>query len=249
MNIDVRLLAPLATCLAIIVSVILWRLNQRRKSLDYQVLRREPILSLKGRARRRLDVRYDGMPVEDASLVVVRIRNSGHLPINPGDYQTRLAVSAPAGAAILSAEVTDCEPADLDERYRGEDGSVQLIERTDRDQLSLKPVLLNEGDSFTIQMLLRAPSGLAGRVKVTGHIQGVPRISEHRPRRLGEQALTQAGALVMAGSMVLVEPSKLLPFQIEDVMPCALMFLLGYVFLSAGMYIPRIAATMAEWES
>src|SRR4030095_8429547 len=173
MDIPSYVYAPTATLFGVSVSVCLWILNQRRKELSYRVLRGDALVNVKGEAKRRGEVRFDGRPVEDAHLVVVRVANSGHLPINPGDYQGKLAICVNPGSSILMADVIETVPGDLDERLPQQNGQRSLIERVQKDRLILQPVLLNEDDSLSVQMLVK---NYAGKVTVSGHVQGVPSI-------------------------------------------------------------------------
>lgn len=234
-NIDIRLYAPLATLCGICVTVLLWKLNQRRKELSYEIVKQESLVSLKGRAKRNLQVCYDGVEVRNASLVVLRIANTGHLPVNPGDYQGRLSVNVGPQAAILSVEVVETSPADLDDRLLGS-GNTDLFEKTDNNRIFLRPVLLNDGDSITLQLVV---SDLTGSVILSGHIQGIRDIRPlHRKSKL-PFIMAQGGALIMAGAMLAVEPAAIKSFQVDQMVPFILLFLLGYVLLFAGISLPK----------
>src|ERR1700722_1930723 len=105
MLIDIRLLAPIATCCGIVVSILLWYLNQHRKALSYIILQSHPVLNLKGAARNQLDIRFSGHSISDSYLIVVRIFNRGHLPVNVNDYQTTMSLALNPGADILAVSV------------------------------------------------------------------------------------------------------------------------------------------------
>lgn len=232
---DIRLLAPIATCLAIVVSIYLWRLNSK-KALSYSILRSAPLLNLKGAGRNELDVRFSGHSVVDAYLIVVRIFNSGHLAVNSSDYQSNLSIMLNPGAEILAASIIDTVPTDLKERIKTANGDQKsIIQNTTEDRILLTPVLLNEGDGITVQILAR---NTAGQIKVHGHIFGVKAINAWKEKRLLQKLLTEIGALVMAFAMLGVQPSDLVNYRLERVLPWILIFLLGFVFLQAGIYWP-----------
>ena len=88
--IDVRLLAPLATACGIMVTVVLFILNQRRKQLSYRILWQDILARAKPDVVARLLARFDGKASTDLGLLVVEVMNSGHLPISPSDFQSRL---------------------------------------------------------------------------------------------------------------------------------------------------------------
>jgi hypothetical protein len=228
MGFDVRLLAPIATCVGILVSTYLWFLNQRRKSLGFQILKCQSLFNLKGSARKQLEIRFGGKKVEDVSLLIIRLANNGHLPISSADYQAHLSLNMPPGAEILSATVVESYPANLDDRISG-----TLIESTKMNGLTMHPVLLNKGDSYTLQLLV---CDLKDDIKVEGHINGIESIKKISDHSIISPCLTHIGALIMAGSMLMVDPHILVPFKFEVALPYILLFLLGYVFLSAGSF-------------
>jgi hypothetical protein len=219
---DIKLLAPAMTFIGICVSIILWNLNQKRKALSFAILWNRPLLNLKGVTREQMDIFFKGKQVSEADLIVVRVFNSGHLPINTADYQTALALELEPGATILDANVIETLPANL--------------EAIEESKIMLRPILLNEGDSFTLQMLVL---NAYGKVKVTGHVLGIHSIRAYKSSRLVPITLTQIGVLVMAFAMLAVEPKDIIALAFEHVLPFILLFLLGYVLLSAGIYWPR----------
>lgn len=238
MPIDVRLYAPIATGIGICVSIFLWILNQRRKELRYEIVKRQEVLALKGEARKHLQVLFDKTPVEDIHILVLKLINTGHLTINPSDYQSKLSVQTGAGSKILMATVIESQPADLDERKASEAEQSSLIESVKENCLYFRPVMLNQGDSFTLQLILQSPGP---KVTIGGHIQGIPVIKAVESRQILPLVLTQVGAITMAFSMLLVDPRDLYPLQLGDVIPYALFFLLGYVLLTAGINLPKNA--------
>lgn len=229
---DIRLLAPMATVMAIIVSVLLWRLNQKNKSLTYEVLWRNPLVNVRGAARRKLDVRYEGKPVEDADLVLIKIWNNGHLPINTSEFLSGLYINMNPAAEIISATITETAPGDLEDRLKGK-ALLQSI--TSQHKLELSPLLLNPQDSITIQLVVRRA---VGRITVDGHIQGITTIAPYQYGSLLPRLLTQLGAIIMAAGMLLVEPEDIRTFGLEHLLPCLLVFATGYVLLHAGLYWP-----------
>lgn len=233
--IDVRLLAPIATCLAIVVSVYLWRLSNR-KVLSYNILRRSPFLNLKGAARDELDVHYGGHSLIDAYLIVIRIFNSGHQPINPNDYQSNLSIQLNPGAEILAASVIDTEPVDLKDRIKNmPNGQKSLILQRETDRILLAPILLNSSDFMTVQILAL---NAVGEIRVKGHVHGIKAIRIWKEQRLWPKLLIQMGALVMAFAMLGVQPADILQCRFQHVLPWILIFLVGFVFLQAGLYWP-----------
>lgn len=228
---DVRLLAPLATVCAILVSVLLWRLNQRTKSLTWEILWRNPLLNVRGAARRKLEVYYEGKPVGDAELVILRIWNNGHIPVNAAEFLSGLVIKLNPNAEVIAAGITETTPGDLEDRLKG--GS--LLTTIGKDKVELAPLLLNPEDSITLQLVVRRANG---EITVGGHVQGITRLVPYRYSSFVPRMLTQTGALIMAGGMLLVEPDDIRAFGFEHLLPCVLIFATGYVLLHSGLYWP-----------
>jgi hypothetical protein len=216
------------------VSIVLWKLNQRRKQLSYKILFQDALTGARSSVRQRLDVTFDGKSVKDAGLVIVQVMNSGHLPIPPGDVQSRLHINVGPGAKVLYADVASTSPGDLDERCRTAAGERKsLVESFSGNEVVLAPVLLNEGDSFIVQMLVE---NLQGGVKVSGHINGIRRITPWRKRSGVSTVFTNVGALVMCAAVLFFEPRQIMNYGLAEALPAVLFFLFGYTLLSAGIY-------------
>jgi hypothetical protein len=213
--IDVRLLAPLATSVAIVVSIVLWLFNQRRKLLSYRVLK------------------------QDEHGATVQIMNNGHIPIVPGDYHSRLTIQSGPGSEVMEAQIVSTAPGDLEERCRNGGGvRKKLIEDIQANEVVLSQVLLNEGDSLVVRF---TAEDFRGGVKVVGHINGVRRVTPWHPKTLVATLLRTVGIFIMVSSFFIVEPSAVLKYGLAEALPTVLFFLLGYTLLWSGMFSKRIA--------
>ena len=211
--IDVRLLPPAATLLAIIVSVLLWILNQRVKQVSYRVLQ------------------------QDADSAVVEIRNSGHLSVTPGDYHSPLTISCGRGAEVLSAAVLATAPGDLEDRCRTAGGERRsLIERLQGNEVRLAPVLLNDGDAITVRVVAE---DLRGGIKVNGHINGVRKICAGRRKSLPATIMRSCGALVVVSAVLMVKPGDIIRYGWFEALPAVLFFLFGSILIAASIYDKR----------
>lgn len=231
LEIDPRYLAPLATCIGICVTVYLFLL-QRRKELSYDILWRQQLVEVKGKTRHRIDLRFDGNPAKDASFVVVRLINSGHVNIMPGDYQVRLSLNCGAGADILMAEVAETEPIGLND----DSTTGPIIERIEKNKVILRPMMLNRHDSVTLQMLVNQPDE---KIVLNGHIQGVRRIEERKGRPLTPVFMIFAGQCIAWMTMFFLTPQMFFPFKFTEVIPLLFTFLTGQVLFLCGLHLER----------
>lgn len=228
---DIRLLAPTATCIGICISIILWILNQRRKELSYHILWRQPLVNLRGAAKRQLDIRFKGERVNDAQLLILKIWNSGHLPITASEYQSQLKINFNPGASIVSANVIETHPADLDERSKKNETGKAFIEQIQNEKISLNAILLNPGDHITLQIVARNMSGVP---TVEGHILGISKITNWKRPTLIPKMFVGTGCLTMIFSMLAVDPSDLISFGWEHILPFLLLWGCGFIVFYAG---------------
>ncbi len=215
---------------AIVVSIVAYVLQRNRKLLIYEIISSTPLVSVKDEVEGKLQIIYDGAEVSDVHLVVVRISNSGNVPITSNDYDRPLIVYTGVDSRILSVEVSETEPKDL-----------KVAINADETTTVLQPLLLNGGDSVTIRLLVTRLVG----VHVDGRIVGVKDIKESK-----EIALNKPGVLMFAIGLVLVvsgylwylflNPSALNFIRplISDLPTTILLF--GLVLMLAGILItPR----------
>jgi len=182
---------------AIIVSIVLYRTQRRRKALSYDIITfPTPLLSVDNEVKGKVQVLFDGNPVQDVYLVTLEFINSGNVPIVPADYVRRVSVSFGESARILTCEVVKTDPDNLE-------ASVD-IEAT---RVALEPVLLNSGDAITLKFLV---SGF-DVIEFDGRIVGVKHVHKFVTRQAAFQAiavavgvlsLTIGGLLASIGSIL-----------------------------------------------
>lgn len=228
---DIRLLAPTATCIGICISIILWILNQRKKELSYHVLWKQPLVNLRGAAKRQLDIRFKGERVNDAYLVILKIWNSGHLPITASEYQSQLKIHFNPGASIVSASVIETYPADLDERSKKNETGKAFIEKIQNEKIFLNAILLNPGDLMTLQVVAR---NLSGFPLIEGHIQGISKVHNWKRPTLIPRLFVATGCATMIFSMLAVDPSDIVSLGWDHILPFSLIWGCGFIVFYAG---------------
>lgn len=131
--------------------------RQSRKSLSYSLLV-PSLVSVDQRIRGQVEILLDGKPIGAPSLLLLRITNTGNLPIRAGDFDKPLV--ATVNGNIISVSVVDTYPQELREYLDWQQHSSQI---------EFEKVLLNRGDWFEVQILAtelasRKPLVLQGRI-------------------------------------------------------------------------------------
>lgn len=150
--------------LAVVVPIAVYVLERRIQAVHFAVLASRPLLT--GDSRFPLEVSFDGAPVMEPRVMVLRITNAGNQPIRPEDYEEPLRLSV-LGARIVSSDITFARPADF---------APSIVERSDS-QIALSRFLMNPRDLVEVQLLV---DGEPTETRVTGRLAGVPTIERVR---------------------------------------------------------------------
>jgi hypothetical protein len=156
------------TLAAIGVSVWLVFSQQKVKSMQVVVLAETSLLEIPSLVAGDVQVTYQGRPIPNLTLVLVRVENNGTSEIRSADYEMPITLAFPEGGEVLDAEVLATEPKDL-----------RLLAEKQGNKVVLSQVLLNEGDSAIFRFLV---AGLptrwsANSLVVGGRIAGVKKLS------------------------------------------------------------------------
>jgi len=174
---------------AIIVTIILWRTQRRRKALSYEIISRTPLLSVEDEVKGKVQILFDGNPVQDIHLVVLKIINSGNVPIVSTDYERPVSLSFGENPRILTAEVSETDPDNL-----------EISVDIQATKVMLDPVLLNGGDSITLKFLVSQ----LDEINIDGRIIGVKDIRKHTAGITANRLRSFGAYLVLAGATLSV---------------------------------------------
>lgn len=193
---------PAWQAVGVIIAIILgmvtiWLARRPRKALTYKILSSTPLIASPEAARGKLQILFDGKPIEDVKLVLVKFTNSGNLPITSSDYESPvklIVVSRLNVARLLDAGVSETYPEGLAK-------NVSVL--FDKSAVQLEPLLLNQGDSITLKMLITnftmkegVLKSLADNISVEGRIVGVKEIKDSmkaNPTRIALYMLASMG--------------------------------------------------------
>lgn len=157
--------------LAILVSYVLYRLQQQRKELAFGVIQNFPLLTVSEVVEGRIQIQFDSQRISNLRALIIGLKNSGTSPITVEDFSAPFKIMLGEGVSLLSAEITKQYPENLD---------AQVVRSSEA--LELSPVLLNPGDWILIKVLT---TGRNVRVKPVSRIVG---ISNHKELNRGVRA-------------------------------------------------------------
>ena len=140
--------------------------TRQRKRLAYYAVS-YVLLRVEKEITEKLMILYENKTVQNIDLVEVKITNSGNVPIVPSDYERPIYVFLGENAEILNFEVREKEPRNLQVEARA-----RLKQGTNRNQVEVKPILLNPRDYFKLQFLVTR----LDKIEVDARIAGVKQV-------------------------------------------------------------------------
>ena len=169
----IRNVAPIVAIATTITVAIITQWWKIRKALSYAIISNTSLLSHKPNVNSRISILVNGQSAQHVRIVIVRIGNTGRLMIDDKDFaHPPLRVIFGEQAKIITADVIARIPEDL---------PVEISEgqtEENRPCIEVKPIVLNRGDSFTVQTLVAVAQDHTGEdVKVGGRIRGITKFT------------------------------------------------------------------------
>ncbi|HCB01773.1 MAG TPA: hypothetical protein DEP19_05265 [Anaerolineae bacterium] len=196
------------------------------KKLSYEIIAQTTLVSItKENEKNRIKVLFDKKTIANAELLLIKIKNTGVIPIKSSDFETPLRLSLGKSARILSADIYDLYPSNL-----------QISFEVESKSLKINPVLLNSKDSFTIKIIADSPS----KVEVLGRIVGVKNINKFG-ESYSRRVVTTSFIYLVAGAFALWIASGFTDYKVPF-----LIVALGFSFFFGGVILPRLIAWIRE---
>jgi hypothetical protein len=160
---DIRSILTIAGMLLSFALFLVGQWWWRRKALSYTVSETQ-LLTVHGDLKGKVQILFDGVSVPNVSLVVIKVRNSGHEPIRANDFERPLRFDFGSGARILSLDADEANQKSLKPAVRQGAGNAPA-----ENAFELDPLLLNRGDWIKVKALVSN----VGTISVDGRIEGV----------------------------------------------------------------------------
>jgi len=166
-----NLISIISILTAIIIAVITFIKNKKRKELSYDVLSSTSLLIKDEGLKNRIKLTIDGAEVkDDIYLVLVKLINTGNVPIKPDEFIEELTLEC--DGSIIVAEVKETNPPNLTVKVDNGVGDIFGV-------TSVEPLLLNPKDEITFKLLV---SLYKNDISFNGRIVGVQKINKLKNR-------------------------------------------------------------------
>ena len=126
----------------IIVSIVIYFLQRNVKRFAYRILTETSLVSVGRKVRGKIKVFYDDKEIETLYLVVLEIFNNGNLEIRTADFEGQPITIDFPNSNLVSVEVSKTSPK-----------SLKPVISYEPTQVTIKPLLLNKKDSFTLELI------------------------------------------------------------------------------------------------
>jgi hypothetical protein len=133
---------------AIFVSLYSYLKQRPKKRLVVEKRAVVPLVSSRVKHFPGLEVLFNREPIEFATVLAVRVRNTGNSPILPQDYENAICLKFDQGVGVLAVEIKNREPENLSIEAYALDGRIDFSK-----------CLLNPGDHFECVAVLKNTEG------------------------------------------------------------------------------------------
>lgn len=174
--------------IAISVSIYLYIKQRRTKSLEYDIDSITELLSVKDEIKGDLEIKYKGSLIENVHLIIIKIINTGNVPILGSDFDDNLTIEFNEDATVISEEVIEKNPNDF-----------EIFTKINMNSIELSNTLWNEGDYIIIKTLV---TNFKKEIMLKGRIVGVREIKKLMEGSIITYIGSIIGAIIVLLSLV-----------------------------------------------
>jgi ABC-type antimicrobial peptide transport system permease subunit len=149
--------------ITVIVTLLLYHLQKQKKLIGFRILSNTSLLSVQEEIKEDITILYKGRQVKQVQLIVIKFMVLGNISIKYEDFDTPIKINIGEDTQIISAEILDKNPHDIEVSTGVEDNKIVVVQ----------PGLLNQGDTITVRILA---TNIGEEIKVEGRIAGVKEI-------------------------------------------------------------------------
>jgi len=179
----------LGIVIAIVGIIISIYIQRRPKRLSYRILQAMSVVTVKEKLSDKLQVLYDGEPVQDVTLVTLRIVNSGKKIIDIEDFLKSIRIVPLPGTSILAANLINTNPEGIDVEYT-----------VDEFGITIEPLVLNPKDSIDFKLVMNHYND---EIEIHTRIKEVP-YTNLPPLRMGVKSVNFWGTTFIILNAVLM---------------------------------------------
>lgn len=163
------LIAALVAVGALIINLAVTK-NRARKAFSRRTVLDTTLISKKNITNSKVEVLYDGKPVESVRIIQIELRNTGAKEILPADFVEPVQLIFPDSYQVFEAEIAKKHPGNFSPKFS-----------RSKNTFTLEPTLMNAGDWVILQVI--AGFSEAAPILIDGRISGVSEFTLYGPER------------------------------------------------------------------
>jgi len=229
--------------LSLLVPVVIYLKQRSKKEISYTVYDNIPLLNIKAGIKENFEVSYRGIPVQDATLLRINIRNAGNFPIEETDFIDPIKLDFGKDATVIFFHIASNPPNILSQYTKSLSGEGYI---------TFKPRLFNKRYEITVTAMI---TGFSGHVKAEGLIKGVNSIRNVKfplntisswKMALISSLYTCVFSLVIVAGCILASYGQK-SFTQASGYPSALFLVIGFLVLMGSFLPSAITALEIYW--
>jgi hypothetical protein len=184
-----QFVGALLALLTIIIGAIYFLLDRPVKDLQIEVLSNSPLISVEGDITKDIKILYKDQAVQTLSVVLLRIENTGNVPIRETDYSRPVLVSMSPDAEVGEFSIVETRPKDID----------LSLKKITPHQVELSKSLLNPGDQVLVKILVLDNDetlNVSARIADISELKVLSGLEEQSSQGQQDQKLSPAWAFV-----------------------------------------------------
>lgn len=152
--------------LAFVPPFAIWFFFQRdTKDIEISVLSNVPVVSIQKEFSKGIEVQFQKKAISSLQVIEIKVQNSGNRPIERIDFDSPIKLLF-KGKILPPVEVVSLDPPNLPAE----------VETSDQ-YLTIKPMLLNRGDSFVLRTFVADETPGGPPVQAISRIKGIKKIN------------------------------------------------------------------------
>ncbi|WP_394971346.1 hypothetical protein [uncultured Croceitalea sp.] len=217
-----NLLALCAIAFPIIATVIgfLYQRHSNKKQLGYKIIYQDEIIKRNSRYK-GLKITYNNQEIEVLHILTIKVLNNGRKAISDQDFQSPLEFYFNNGEKILSIELINKSPSNLEIEFENNSESIVFT-----------PTLLNSGDNYTFQMLVANASKPI--IIARARIFGISEIKKIKPSKSLINKVYLAFNITCVSSIIIIIAVilKIIALKLSTIIVSSVLFFLGMSLLA-----------------
>ncbi len=119
-TIDLRVVLAAITAVIGLITIFYFQWWRNRKRLSYDMLSDVLLVSADEEVRDKVEIRFEGNPVKNVRLMVIKLVNDGYLPIKKDEFEQPLKFLFPKRSCRRSELCTRCSARSSKSRTRNQ---------------------------------------------------------------------------------------------------------------------------------